>query len=74
MRIMSCYIQKKTFVAIFFLDDKKLATNECTNPYTQYLCANKRCISFNAVCDEKDDCGDESDESSLCNYGIIRPY
>ena len=30
--------------------------------YTQYQCANKKCVERNQVCDFSDDCGDKSDE------------
>ena len=34
----------------------------------QYKCVNKLCIEPDAVCDNVNDCGDESDEIGCCKY------
>ena len=39
-----------------------IPADQCNNEYDRYLCKNKRCISLNATCNEKDNCGDNSDE------------
>lgn len=55
----------------FFLDNKTLSASDCKSAYDRYLCRNQRCIFVNAVCDEKDDCGDGSDEGVGCEYDIF---
>ena len=35
-----------------------------------FLCANDICASASVVCDGKDDCGDNSDEGTVCS-GLI---
>ena len=32
-------------------------------PVGQFLCTNKKCIDNTLLCNEEDDCGDNSDES-----------
>ena len=49
--------------------------DKCNNEYDRYLCNNKRCIFLNATCNEKDDCGDNSEENvDACKKGNCRKY
>ena len=32
-----------------------------------FLCANDKCVKASMICDGKDDCGDESDEGTVCS-------
>ncbi|KAL8570123.1 hypothetical protein ACOMHN_033802 [Nucella lapillus] len=54
-------------------DADELNCNEqlCSQSRNLFLCANKRCILRNYMCDETDDCGDYSDEES-CSLGNSR--
>ena len=40
-----------------------------TCPYNYFLCSNKKCLNNTLVCNGKDDCGDNSDES-FCKGSI----
>lgn len=68
---MSCYPKENFFKCYIFLDNKTLSASDCKNAYDRFLCLNERCISLNAVCNEKNDCGDESDEGPRCEYDIL---
>ena len=35
----------------------------CPHP-SNYTCFNRKCVPHNVLCDEKDDCGDGSDEDT----------
>jgi hypothetical protein len=39
------------------------------DPYSQFQCANKRCVERAQLCDLKDDCGDSSDELG-CHHAL----
>lgn len=43
---------------------------------TEFKCANDRCIQQNYFCNNKNDCGDSSDEPRYCTrkYQIIQSY
>ena len=36
-----------------------------------FLCANDKCANASTVCDGKDDCGDNSDEGTVCSGTLI---
>ena len=36
-------------------------------PKDQFLCSNGRCLDPLLLCNGKDDCGDDSDESTICS-------
>ena len=36
-------------------------------PDTHFTCDNMKCLRGSLLCDEKDDCGDGSDESKGCS-------
>ena len=43
-------------------------------PKDNFVCKNKKCIELFKLCDDNDDCGDNSDESEHCegkNFGHI---
>ena len=42
---------------------------EC--PPHAFLCANNQCIPFSKVCDEKPDCRDNSDETTICSGNLF---
>ena len=37
----------------------------------QFRCENKKCIPVAWACDQIDDCGDDSDETTRCSKGIL---
>ena len=37
-----------------------------------FLCANDKCLEASYMCDGNDDCGDNSDESTICSGNINR--
>ena len=36
-------------------------------PKNNFLCANDNCLAASVLCDGNDDCGDNSDESTMCS-------
>lgn len=46
--------------SLFFIYVHLLENRGCWKGYK--LCGNRRCISNNKVCDDEDDCGDNTDE------------
>ena len=42
-------------------------------PKEEFLCANKKCVEASNICDGNDDCGDNSDENTICS-GDPRSY
>ena len=44
---------------------------QCSESRNLFLCANKRCIIYDFLCDETDDCGDRSDEVD-CRLGMAQ--
>nr|XP_033342194.1 vitellogenin receptor [Megalopta genalis] len=43
--------------------NRPVPSDKCNHELDRYLCKNQRCIFLNATCNEKDDCGDDSDEN-----------
>ena len=41
-------------------------------PSHKFLCANDKCILPSEICDGKDDCGDNSDETTGCAKGRLK--
>ena len=41
-------------------------SNLCTSTRDRFQCDNGRCVHDSLVCDEMDDCGDNSDEEQGC--------
>ena len=39
-------------------------------PMNQYRCKNGTCIPMMWACDNMNDCGDDSDETEYCTFGI----
>lgn len=39
---------------------------------SEFSCANNKCISAAAYCDNRDDCGDGSDEPRFCTSKLIK--
>ena len=35
-------------------------------PRENFLCANEKCVNASYLCNGKDDCGDNSDEGTIC--------
>ena len=42
------------------------SNNMCTSARDRFQCDNGRCVHDSLVCDEMDDCGDNSDEEQGC--------
>ena len=45
-------------------------SRDCANDH--FLCANNQCVVASNMCDGKDDCGDNSDETTICSGNIDR--
>ena len=41
-----------------------------TCQHDHFICANDNCLSASLICDGKDDCGDDSDETTICYNAI----
>lgn len=50
--------------------EKTLETDGLCSRY-DFLCANDKCVNASVVCDGKDDCGDNSDEGTVCTGNHI---
>ncbi|XP_063677730.1 low-density lipoprotein receptor-related protein 2-like [Bolinopsis microptera] len=47
-------------------------TEEGKYENTHFQCKNKRCVTYNQVCDLVDDCGDMSDEQACTNHMVCK--
>ena len=46
-----------------------MTIQECNTSIDWFLCNNSRCIPLNLTCNNKNDCGDGSDEGGDCKNG-----
>lgn len=54
----------------YSIENNIVSIEKCNNEHDRYLCKNQRCIFLNATCNEKNDCGDNSDEDlDSCKKG-----
>ena len=43
-------------------------------PNDHFICANKKCLPASLMCNGKDDCGDNSDETTICFSNLLITY
>ena len=66
------------YVFIKYPDETISADKEEADNFTDgicaddhFLCANDGCVAASYMCDGNDDCGDNSDESTICSGDIF---
>lgn len=70
-----CYTQEERCNGIpdcsDYSDEKNCSLDLCRQDHGSYLCANRRCIRSQWVCDRSNDCGDATDEINCLKNSVI---
>ena len=56
----------------FYIQVEFVKPESC--PKDLFLCANNKCLDPSILCDGNDDCGDNSDESTICFGMLYSPH
>ena len=54
-----------SFIKLSFFIFLNVSDNNC--PKENFTCANNNCLDARLMCDGNDDCGDNSDEGTICS-------